>query len=248
MTAVGPDNHFVAVSGSAAAAAAAFGTQVAQYVVNGKVEPAPSARRLGARTRSRASSQAVSGLTTLGHRMEPSDFGPPTRSSTGCRARTATASRSAWTLPKFQGKKLPWAICGYTPAQLRGAYGVDTTAGAEPARPLRSPMPTTRRRSLSDANTYSLRHGDQPFAAGQFSDRSVPEDAATGEDCGGNGWYGEQTLDVEAVHGMAPVGERPLLRRRELLRRRPARRSWARSWPTTRPRSSPTRGASRRSS
>ena len=33
----------------------------------------------------------------------------------------------------------------------------------------------------------------------------MPEDAATGDDCGGNGWYGEQALDVEAVHGMAPA-------------------------------------------
>ncbi len=27
---------------------------------------------------------------------------------------------------------------------------------------------------------------------------------STGDDCGGNGWYGEQALDVEAVHAMAP--------------------------------------------
>jgi subtilase family serine protease len=31
----------------------------------------------------------------------------------------------------------------------------------------------------------------------------VPEDLSTSDDCGGNGWYGEQALDVEAVHGMA---------------------------------------------
>ena len=56
---------------------------------------------------------------------------------------------------------------------------------------------------LQDANTYASRHGDRPFARGQFVDKSVPEDASTEDDCGGNGWYGEQTLDVEAVHGMA---------------------------------------------
>ena len=57
----------------------------------------------------------------------------------------------------------------------------------------------------SDTNTYSSLHGDAAFAPGQFSDHSVPEDATTGDDCGGNGWYGEQALDVEAVHGMAPA-------------------------------------------
>ena len=32
----------------------------------------------------------------------------------------------------------------------------------------------------------------------------MAEDASTEADCGGNGWYGEQALDIEAVHGMAP--------------------------------------------
>ena len=57
----------------------------------------------------------------------------------------------------------------------------------------------------ADTDTYSSLHGDTPFAAGQFTDLSVPENAATSADCGGNGWYGEQALDVEAVHGMAPA-------------------------------------------
>jgi subtilase family serine protease len=60
----------------------------------------------------------------------------------------------------------------------------------------------------ADANEYATRHGDPAFAPGQFSDRSFPEGSSSHptavDDCGGNGWYGEQTLDIEAVHGMAP--------------------------------------------
>ena len=107
---------------------------------------------------------------------------------------------------------LPYAPCGYVPSQLRSTYGVKggysfgsfggiglgqgTTVAIVDAYD----APTL----LKDANTYASRHGDQIFGRFQFQDHSVPEDASTGDDCGGNGWYGEQTLDVEAVHGMAP--------------------------------------------
>ena len=204
VTSVGPDNHFVAVSGTSAAAAAAFGTQVAHYVVNGRIERAPVSD-LSIPDALAGTVQAVSGLTTLGHRTAPSDFGPPDAFVPGLPCSSYYGEQTAWTLPKFEGKKLFWNICGYTPAQLRGAYGVDVSrwagAGATVAITDAYNAPTM----LSDANTYSTRHGDQPFADGQYQDRSVPEDPATGEDCGGNGWYGEQTLDVEAVHGIAPA-------------------------------------------
>ena len=204
VTSVGPDNHFVAVSGTAAAAAAAFGTQVAHYVVNGRIERAPTSD-LSVPAALAGIVQAVSGLTTLGHRTAPSDFGAPDALVSGLPCSSYYGELTAWTLPKFEGKKLPWNVCGYTPAQLRGAYGVDKSswagAGATVAITGAYNAPTMP----SDSNTYSTLHGDQPFAAGQYQDRSVPEDPATGEDCGGNGWYGEQTLDVEAVHGMAPA-------------------------------------------
>ena len=123
-------------------------------------------------------------------------------------------------LPKFQGKTLPFAVCGYTPDQLRGVYGVDGSSGGYSVQALKGGGGSgggsagqgvtvaitdayDSPRLQQDANTYSTRHGDRPFSHGQFVDKSVPEDASTGDVCGGNGWYGEQTLDVEAVHGMA---------------------------------------------
>ena len=39
--------------------------------------------------------------------------------------RSPPSSRSTETaLPKYKGKTLPYAVCGYTPPQLRSAYGV----------------------------------------------------------------------------------------------------------------------------
>ena len=58
----------------------------------------------------------------------------------------------------------------------------------------------------SDAATYAGRNGDRAYAPGQFS-QSLPKTLTRVNgglhQCGENGWYGEETLDVEAVHAMA---------------------------------------------
>src|SRR5581483_4112411 len=115
--------------------------------------------------------------------------------------------QQATTLPNFQGKTLPYAPCGYTPAQLRGTYGV--TDSGYTGRGVTVAITDAFDASTleSDANTYAANRGDPAFTSGQFGDRSVPEGSSVHptavSDCGGNGWYGEQTLDVEAVHAMA---------------------------------------------
>jgi subtilase family serine protease len=56
-----------------------------------------------------------------------------------------------------------------------------------------------------DAQKYNEVHHQPAFKPGQFSQITPPADGYSNiEDCGGNGWYGEETLDVEAVHAMAP--------------------------------------------
>ena len=58
---------------------------------------------------------------------------------------------------------------------------------------------------LSDADTYAKVVGDQPFTRGQYQQylpSSFTETAA--DECDAPGWYGEESLDVESVHGQAP--------------------------------------------
>ena len=50
---------------------------------------------------------------------------------------------------------------------------------------------------------YAERHGDG-LAAGQFAQRLAGRLHAARAQCDPSGWYGEETLDVEAVHAMAP--------------------------------------------
>jgi len=206
VTATGPDNHFVEVAGSASAAASAFGSTLADYLVDGKQAQAPVSD-LSVPDSLAGLVTAVTGLSTLGHAMKPADFGPEPAFVNATPCSDYYGQQTARTLPKFQHQTLPYAICGYTPDQLRGAYGVDGFGNGQSLGRGQTVAITDAYdspRLLSDANRFATRHGDPAFRPGQFQDRSVPEDASTGDDCGGNGWYGEQTLDVEAVHDMAP--------------------------------------------
>jgi subtilase family serine protease len=57
----------------------------------------------------------------------------------------------------------------------------------------------------SDANEFAKVVGDKPFRPGQYQQYlpSTFTDTAADE-CDAPGWYGEETLDVEQVHGEAP--------------------------------------------
>ena len=57
---------------------------------------------------------------------------------------------------------------------------------------------------VTDATTYAQRNDpSNPFKASQFAQKAF-RPFRLQQDCGIQGWYGEQTLDVEAVHAMAP--------------------------------------------
>jgi subtilase family serine protease len=203
---IGPNNSYVAVSGRASAINAAFATQLATFKVNGRIERAPAAE-VSVPTNLAATVMAVTGLTTLGHRISPADLGAPGgfRNDTPCSA--YYGQQMATTLPQFNGATLPYDPCGYTPTQFRNAYGVTASGKTGAGQTVAITDAFDSSHLLSDANTYATNRGDSAFASGQFQDHSVPEPDPSNQkvaDCGGNGWYGEQNLDVEAVHGMAP--------------------------------------------
>ncbi len=218
--AVGPDNHYIGVSGSPAAVDAAFTASIHQYSVNGNtVTGTTSALTVPSSLGSQV--LAVTGVDTLGHQITPSSsgspdvpgsnnghrvsFGPPAGFVNAPPCSTYYGEKVAADLPAFEGATLPYAVCGYTGKQLRDAYGVTKSGLTGKGQTIAITDAYTSPWLAKDANTYSTRHGDQPFRQGQFQDRSGrgydPQRVA---DCGGNGWYGEQTLDVEAEHAMAP--------------------------------------------
>jgi subtilase family serine protease len=110
--------------------------------------------------------------------------------------------------PTAYGKHQPYAVCGYLPQQYQKAYGESGLIangidgrGQTVAITDAFAAPTI----YQDAQKYNQVHHQPLFKPGQFSQITPPPDGYSNiDECGGNGWYGEETLDVEAVHAMAP--------------------------------------------
>ena len=103
-------------------------------------------------------------------------------------------------IPRAYGRSsAPTAVCGYTPAQLRSAYGVGryTGRGATIAIVLDGHLSSM----LRDANRFFAAHGTAGFAPGQYREDLGPGFYAT---CGSNADLPEEPLDVETAHIVAP--------------------------------------------
>jgi subtilase family serine protease len=104
------------------------------------------------------------------------------------------------------GHPLPDVVCGYTPAQIREAYGVaglvdngDNGTGQTVAVVDAYLSPTL----LADVQTYAQDNDPaHPFASSQFSE--IGHRFNERAECQPGTVFDEQTLDVEAVHAVAP--------------------------------------------
>ncbi|HVS67938.1 MAG TPA: S53 family peptidase [Mycobacteriales bacterium] len=115
--------------------------------------------------------------------------------------------RVATKLPRFHGTHQPFAVCGYTARQIRSTYGVNriktTGRGATVAVVDAFASPTIG----VDVDTWSKRMGLPKLESGQLAQQVLPGIASLPEISplvDPQGWAGEESLDVEAVHGMAP--------------------------------------------
>jgi subtilase family serine protease len=225
------NNLYVAAEGTVAQAEAAFGTTLNEYSVAGATLRAPAADVSVPSSLPRI--QAVLGLDESGYLVHTdhvvSDAPPPaafvnggpcsaywaqdttanTQEPTPLKATSTITSPSAVTLPDaYNTGPTPFAPCGYTPAQLRGAYGLsssDTGAGQTVAIIDAYASPTI----VQDVNQYFANHGGSlfpPLTKANFTQVVAPGTYRVPENNRQDpqGWYGEETLDVEAVHTMAP--------------------------------------------
>lgn len=101
---------------------------------------------------------------------------------------------------------LPWLNCGYTPYQMRIAYGANKVSqdgtGVRVGIVDLYASPTL----MADANRYSLNHG-LPLLTSKNFNEILPAgilNVPASDPCGPQGWYVEQSLDVDSVHSMAP--------------------------------------------
>jgi subtilase family serine protease len=224
---------YVQVTGTAGAIAHAFGVKFGSYQVGAKKHAqrfwAPE-ETASVPASIRGDVLTVTGLDSAKHQATPGETLPPPPqnyfiapwSSAYYGQKVAagpygTVAGTKTKIPTVNGQAQPWTNTGYTPAQVRGAYNVgksgETGKGVTVAI-IDAYTPSTLG---SDASEYAQWAAHQPggnpaldkaFAKGQFKVVQHPGattyDDTSAADCGASGWYGESTLDVESVHGMAP--------------------------------------------
>jgi subtilase family serine protease len=214
VTGVESSNRYISVSGDVAATQKAFHAPIARYRHSGRTVQAPTTT-LALPASIAALVTTVTGLDTTPHIVKPASSTPAPPPAGYRNARPCSTSYGQVAaklqadfktpLPKFQGKTVPYAVCGYTGPQFRAAYegattldGTGVTVGITDAYA----APTI----ASDANRYAVNHGDGAYARGQLT-QVTPSTYTQQSLCDPSGWFGEETLDVEAVHAMAPAAK-----------------------------------------
>lgn len=201
----GTTRHYVSVIGDVAAAEKAFGTQLHNYAKGSRTYRAPQ-KAASAPEALDGAVLTVTGLDNAPHRASAKDQLPPPDAvfKNAGPFSSYYGSNIAATLPKAYGKKIPYAVQGYTGKQLRAAYGAGgyTGKGVRIAITDAYASPTI----AHDVATYAKKHGDAGWKTGQLR-QVLPGTYTKTEECGAAGWYGEETLDVEAVHAVAPAAQ-----------------------------------------
>jgi subtilase family serine protease len=208
------NNHYVSAEGTVAQAAAAFGTSFGLYSVDGLTLRSPSSALAVPATIAPLVSGVI-GLDDSAQLVHTDMAGGPDPGAAPSPAFVSAQPCSTYWgqdpatgFPNPYGKgTLPYTPCGYTPQQIKGAYGLSGApydgSGQTVAIIDAYASPTI----TQDVNQWSANRGLPGLAANQFSQVVAPgtyrhPEAGLKQDP--QGWYGEETLDVEAVHGMAP--------------------------------------------
>jgi len=205
---------YVDATGSVAQAAAAFGVTQSLYRYQGRL------LRANAEAPTIPSSLAgkvlfVGGLDDSELLLTPSNTGregkqaPPGQgySTPGpCSANAGDVTGTVTPAANQYDSSIPWLPCGYTPQQVRLAYGLPadwhksplTGAGVRVGITDAFASPTIQQ----DLDRYSTNYGlpqttiEQHVTPGVYN---FPENRFDPQ-----GWYGEESLDVDAVHSIAP--------------------------------------------
>ena len=208
------NNRFVAAEGTVAQAQTAFSVQLGEFATSGKTLRAPESA-VSVPSALAGIVQGVTGLDQSSELMAPTNStGNGPSQSHGAPGVGFRAGRpcSLWfgektvatpNAPAYNSASKPLAPCGYTPAQVRGLYGLDTVkadgSGQTVAFVGANASPTLQ----SDVAQYSSLHSlpapsiTEIVAPGVYRHPDTPKQIP-GE------FYGEETLDAEAIHTTAP--------------------------------------------
>jgi subtilase family serine protease len=223
MTVTATTAHYLAVRATVAQADGAFNTQISQYITTTTIGGHPFTSSVvgtvGGFSVPAALGADVATVTGLDQAVAAAST--PAAQESPAPAATAVVSAGAsqasyhcsqyWeqytrAIPSAYGRTTaPTQLCGYTPAQMRQAYGISryTGKGATIAIVLNEAWPTMR----ADADRFFASHGIAGFAPGQYTENFDSGFAST---CGalqsqpGISPDPEEALDVETAHIAAP--------------------------------------------
>ena len=210
------NNHYVSAQGTIGQAQAAFATQFAMYTVHGKTVRSPSTD-VSVPNSLASSISGVVGLDESAAFVEP-DRVVDTNAPPPAGFRNAPPLSAYWAqqlspyafpngFTDIPLPSVPWTVKGYTPAQIKEAYGISGYDGAGQTVAIIDAYasPTI----LQDVNQWSTNRGLPTMNASQFVQVVPPGiyNKPQNPKQDPQGWYGEETLDVESVHGMAPAAK-----------------------------------------
>jgi subtilase family serine protease len=196
---------YVSVRGSVAAARGAFGVSFGKFKApNGHTYRAPE-QSATAPSSVASDVLTVSGLDTAPHLMKPALPPPGPNNWIAPPVGRYYSQKIATSEPAAYGRHQPWNVRGYTQRQIRGAYGVARSGMTGKGQTVAIVDAYASPTMPGDANEFATVTGDKPFRPGQYSQHlNRPFTMAGPNQCNAQGWYTEQTLDIEAVHGQAP--------------------------------------------
>jgi subtilase family serine protease len=208
LTVTGSDTEiggYVAVTGSVAAASQAFGVTFGTYKGPGNQTYRANEEAASAPSSVAADVLDIDGLSTFTAEMKPQLPPPGPNYWVAPPCSQYYAQKVATSEPSAYGKSATWNLCGYTQAQVRDAYGVTASGMTGKGQTVAIVDAYASPTMPGDANEFATVTGDQPFRSGQYAQHEdTPFTEAGANECDAAGWYGEETLDIEAVHGQAP--------------------------------------------
>jgi subtilase family serine protease len=215
------DAHYVGFRGSVEQVQRAFAVELHDFADQGGLHRAPAGEvKVPARLASavqgvvgledpakqgvRAKSADDVAALTAPRADEPDPWGPTPALYRAEPCSNYWGEKQATDQPKSDGKTRPWTLCGYGPQELRKAYGLDKTSltgrGVTVGIIDAYASPTIE----ADLAAYANKHVFQGWKPGQLKQYTTPGGSP---DCFGgppNASYVEESLDIEAVHALAP--------------------------------------------
>jgi subtilase family serine protease len=208
-----PSGMYVEASGTTAQIDKVFGTTVNDYTYQRKTVHANTGALSFPTGTTDTVVGAVAGVLGIDegaqlHRPADAEPGPATGFRAGQPCSDYFGQKAANAQPAFHGKTQSYDVCGYGPQQLQTAYGESSLLrsgvdgrGVTVAITDAYASPTM----AADAKKYNQVHHQPAFRPGQYREITPGTNGYDQLDqCDPQGWYGEESLDVEAVHAMAP--------------------------------------------